>query len=105
LFRQAKKQGYLQIIERNLNIHNQFLETFVGLGIGGIILLVLMLFLPILRLRGKYLELFVYFIIIVSLNLVFESMFNRLAGVFFFTFFYCLLILFMDQQPSSRLEK
>ncbi len=105
LFRQAKKQGYLQIIEKNLNIHNQFLETFVGLGIGGIILLVLMLFWPILKLRGIYLELFVYFIIIVSLNLVFESMFNRLAGVFFFTFFYCLLILFMNQQLSSRLGK
>jgi len=102
---QAKKQGYLQIIEKNFNIHNQFLETFVGLGIGGIILLVLMLFVPILKLRGKYLELFVYFILIISLNLVFESMFNRLAGVFFFTFFYCLLILFMDQQPSSRLKK
>ncbi|MBA7697184.1 hypothetical protein ES703_105844 [subsurface metagenome] len=105
LFRQAKKQGYLQIIEKNYNIHNQFLETFAGLGIGGIILLVLMLFWPILKLRGKYLELFVYFILIISLNLVFESMFNRLAGVFFFTFFYCLLILFINQQPSSRLEK
>ncbi|MBA7539863.1 hypothetical protein ES705_32148 [subsurface metagenome] len=105
LFRQAKKQGYLQIIEKNLNIHNQFLETFIGLGIGGIILLVMMLFWPILKLRGKYLKLFVYFIIIVSLNLVFESMFNRLAGVFFFMFFYCLLTLVMNQQPSSRLEK
>ncbi len=105
LHRRINKKGYSQIVERNYNIHNQFLETFVGLGIGGIILLVMMLFWPILKLRGKYLKLFVYFIIIVSLNLVFESMFNRLAGVFFFTFFYCVLILFINQQPSSRLGK
>ena len=101
LHRKAKKQGYSQIVEKNLNIHNQFLETFVGLGIGGFILLVLMLFGPILRLSGKFLELFIYFIIIVTVNLVFESMFNRLAGVFFFAFFYCLFILFMNHVPKK----
>ncbi|GAG69370.1 unnamed protein product, partial [marine sediment metagenome] len=102
LHNQAKKKGYSQIVEKNLNIHNQFLETFVGLGIGGFILLVLMLFGPILRLSGKFLELFIYFIIIVTVNLVFESMFNRLAGVFFFAFFYCLFVLFMNHVPKKE---
>lgn len=101
LHHQAKKQGYSQIVEKNLNVHNQFLETFVGLGIGGVILLVMILFGPILRLSGKFLELFIYFIIIVTVNLVFESMFNRLAGVFFFAFFYCLFILFMNHVPKK----
>lgn len=102
LHNQAKKKGYLQIVEKNLNIHNQFLETFVGLGIGGVILLILILLGPVKRLKGKYFELFVYYIIIVSVNLVFESMFNRLAGVFFFAFFYCLFILFMNHVPNTK---
>jgi O-antigen ligase len=102
LHRQAKKQGYSQIVEKNLNIHNQFLETFVGLGVGGVILLVTLLFGPVIKLKGKYFELFVYFIIIVAVNLVFESMFNRLAGVFFFAFFYCLFILFMNHVPKKN---
>ena len=102
LFRQAKKKGYLQIVEKNLNVHNQFLETFVGLGIGGVILLIMILLGPVIKLKGKYFELFVYFIIIVSVNLVFESMFNRLAGVFFFAFFYCLFILFMNHVPNTK---
>lgn len=101
LHRQAKKKGYSQIVEKDLNIHNQFLETFVGLGIGGVILLVILLFGPVTKLKGKYFELFVYFIIIVTVNLVFESMFNRLAGVFFFAFFYCLFILFMNHVPKK----
>ena len=102
LHNQAKKKGYLQIVEKNLNIHNQFLETFVGLGIGGVILLIMILLGPVIKLKGKYFELFVYFIIIVSVNLVFESMFNRLAGVFFFAFFYCLFILFMNHVPNTK---
>jgi O-antigen ligase len=101
LHHRTNKKGYSQIVERNYNIHNQFLETFVGLGIGGIILLVLMLFGPILRLSGKFLELFIYFIIIITVNLVFESMFNLIAGVFFFAFFYCLFILFMNRVPKK----
>ncbi len=102
LHNQAKKKGYLQIVEKNLNIHNQFLETFVGLGIGGVILLIMILLGPVIKLKGKYFELFVYFNIIVSVNLVFESMFNRLAGVFFFAFFYCLFILFMNHVPNTK---
>ncbi len=101
LHNQAKKKGYLQIVEKNLNVHNQFLETFVGLGIGGVILLIMLLFGPVIKLKGKYFELFFYFIIIVTVNLVFESMFNRLAGVFFFAFFYCLFLLFMDNAPEN----
>jgi len=102
LHNQAYKKGYSQIVEKNLNVHNQFLETFVGLGIGGFILLILILFGPVIKLKGKYFELFVYFIIIVTVNLVFESMFNRLAGVFFFAFFYCLFILFMNHVPNTK---
>ncbi|MBA7585454.1 hypothetical protein ES708_27436 [subsurface metagenome] len=102
LHNQAKKKGYLQIVEKNLNVHNQFLETFVGLGIGGVILLIMLLFGPVIKLKGKYFELFFYFIIIVTVNLVFESMFNRLAGVFFFAFFYCLFILFMNHVPNTK---
>jgi len=102
LFRQAKKKGCSQIVEKNLNVHNQFLETFVGLGIGGFILLILILFGPVITLKGKYFELFIYFILIVTVNFVFESMFNRLAGVFFFVFFYCLFILFMNYVPNTK---
>ncbi len=76
------------------NSHNEFLETAVRLGIIGEILLLIILFTPFFN-RSNYQKnrLLIGFLIIIILNFLFESMLDRLNGVAFFAFFYCLLIL------------
>ena len=76
------------------NCHNEFLETAVRLGIIGEILLLIILFSPFFN-RSNYQKnrLLIGFLIIIILNFLFESMLDRLNGVAFFAFFYCLLIL------------
>ncbi|MCK4662700.1 MAG: O-antigen ligase family protein [Bacteroidales bacterium] len=86
------------LAEKNdLNCHNQYLETFVRLGVIGFILLLLILILPFIRAikEKNYINLF--FLIIISIHFIFESMLNTLAGVVFFSFFYSLLILLPQQ--------
>ncbi|GAH23167.1 unnamed protein product, partial [marine sediment metagenome] len=85
----------------NLNCHNQFLETFVGQGLIGFLLLILTLFFPLLSNNNRYKQLLVFFIIIVVVNFIFESMLNTIAGVVFFAYFYPLLNLNSLKQSAN----
>lgn len=76
---------------RSLNAHNQFLESWLAVGIAGLIILLLCLILPLTDKTLVYKELYYYFFILISINFLFESMLNRLWGVAFLSIFYCLL--------------
>jgi len=90
LQRNAEIEGYSIVKDRNFNVHNQYLETWMGIGILSFVLLLLLLFIP-LFFRSKH-YLLPYLIIILSTSFLFESMLNRLAGVMFFAFFLSLLV-------------
>ena len=90
LQRNAEIEGYSIVKDRNFNVHNQYLETWMGIGVFGFIVLLLLLFIP-LFFRSKH-YLLPYLIIILSTSFLFESMLNRLAGVMFFAFFISLLV-------------
>ena len=79
--------------EAQLNTHNQYLETFVSTGLVGVIVLLLLLLIAIGQAFVSKDMLLFMFILIVSINFLFESMFERVFGVMFFSFFYCLLII------------
>lgn len=86
-----KERNYKMPLELQINSHNQFLETTVGQGIIGLILLLSMLFVPLfVPLENKFLM--QGFILIISINLLFESMFNTQAGVVFFAFIYSFIV-------------
>ncbi len=86
-----KERGMLSEYENKLNSHNQFLNTFIALGITGFISLVLCLVIPAYySFKEKYF-LFFAFVAIAGLNFLFESMLERQAGVIYFAFFYSLL--------------
>jgi len=88
-----KKSGILYAADAKLNVHNQYLEILVGIGVIGLFVFLLMLFVGFLKsFLHKDMLLFM-FILIVSINFLFESMFERVFGVMFFSFFYCLLII------------
>lgn len=78
--------------EKHLNVHNQFLETFIGQGIIGVLMLIFILVIPLYRGLKNRNYLPIFFVLIVSLNFVFESMLNTISGVVFFAFFYSMLV-------------
>ncbi len=84
------------------NPHNQFLQTFLALGLFGFIaLFAFIIFTPIfLGIKNNYL-LLVLLALMGFVNCFVESMMERQAGVMFFTFFYCLLIMRSFQQSKS----
>lgn len=76
---------------RNLNVHNQFLETFIGIGIFSLSVLLLIFIIPLIYAIKEKNFLLLFFLIIVGFNFLFESMLNTQAGVVFFAFFYSFL--------------
>jgi O-antigen ligase len=84
-----------------LNSHNQFLNTTVSLGILGFLSLIICFWIPFYK-GLKLQELFlINFVTIISINLLFESMFERQSGIIFYVFFNTLLCSKFTQSKSS----
>lgn len=94
------RNNFIEAYNIKMNAHNQFLETTIGLGIIGFIVLVSMLIFPLFSIKKESL-LLQGFILIVSINILVESMFNTQAGVLFIVFVYTLLVF----QLSRNAEK
>ncbi|OQX96208.1 MAG: hypothetical protein B6I20_14715 [Bacteroidetes bacterium 4572_117] len=87
-----KKHNLMQAHNEKLNAHNQYLESFAGLGILGFLCLVYILANGFIIAYKKKNYLLFFLLIIVSSNFLFESMLNRMAGVLFLMFFYSLFV-------------
>jgi O-antigen ligase len=82
-----KKQTIAELGEKKLNAHNQYLQTFIALGIPGILsLLTLLSFIAYHTWINRMLD-GTLLTIIIAFNLLFESMLETQAGVIFITFF------------------
>jgi len=78
--------------EKGFNAHNQFMETTLGLGIIGLVMLAAILSLPFFKKRNFIdFPISTIFLLIIISGFIFESMFNAIAGVSFFGLFYSLL--------------
>lgn len=90
LYRAYEKNGITGALEHKLNAHNQFLQTFIGMGIFGFVLLLFVtLGQMVIAVAIKNFLLFM-FAFLVTLNFLVESMLQTSAGVLFFVFFFCL---------------
>jgi len=87
LLSEYQKKGMNFAYKMNLNAHGQFFQTTIALGIIGLFVLILILFYPfLLSIRhGNYL--YLSFIMLITLNISVESMFENQAGVVFYAFF------------------
>jgi len=56
LQRTAEIEGYSIVKDRNFNVHNQYLETWMGIGIFGFILLLLLLFILVFGHQAEEVE-------------------------------------------------
>ncbi len=92
LTKRYNEKEILPVLKRYLNVHNQFLQTFLSIGIIGFTLLSLTLILPFFKaIKEKDLLLFV-FVILIILNFSVESMLEVQAGVIFYSFFSIFLL-------------
>jgi len=95
-----EKKGLIDSLKLKYNAHNQFLETLIGLGLIGLFSLLLLLVYPLFIMIRKgdndYIKLI--FIGIIIINFLFESMFERVAGVIFFSLFYSLFFCFKETE-------
>lgn len=92
LSKEYTKREMNSAISYKLNAHNQFLETWLGMGVFGLVSLLLMFIIP-LRIGFKRKDwLLVGFIVLCGLSFMFESMLERTVGIVFFTIFYTILI-------------
>ncbi len=84
--------NFITAKEKALNSHNQYLESFTGLGIIGFISLLSILIAGfIFAYKNKHYLMF-YLLLILSINFLFESMLNRMAGVLFMMIFYSMFV-------------
>ena len=86
-------KGYLDAYEHQLNAHNQYLETFVSIGLIGFIMLLLLFILPVYYLKDHFEILSMVFLFLIGFHLLFESMFERFWGIVFFAFFFSLFFI------------
>ena len=88
----------------DMNVHNQFLQSFVAGGILGFLILLFVIIYPlILAIRQKE-HLFILFFIIIIFNFFVESMLQRQMGVVFYSIFSSLIYAYMIS-PFSNVEK
>ncbi|NSW45174.1 MAG: O-antigen ligase family protein [Bacteroidales bacterium] len=88
LINEYDQRGMTGAVEKKLNAHNQFLETLVGQGIVGLLMLLLVFLMPFYRALKTYNLPWLMFIVLTAFNFLFESMLNTQGGVFFFSYFY-----------------
>jgi len=79
------------ILHKKLNSHNQYLQTFIAIGVFGFLALVLLLVLPAVRAIRKGDYIYFIFLLTFGMNMLFESMLETQAGVIYFAFFNVLL--------------
>ncbi|MCK5028097.1 MAG: O-antigen ligase family protein [Bacteroidales bacterium] len=92
LIRNYNTPSLAEAKEKGFNAHNQFIETTLGLGFIGFIVLIAILFLPFFdKANFDNSPVKIILLIIIITGFVFESMLNTLAGVSFFGLFYSLL--------------
>ncbi|MCC6369687.1 MAG: O-antigen ligase family protein [Bacteroidia bacterium] len=89
LYQAYQKNGLTGAYEHKLNAHNQYLQTGVGIGLIGLIILFMLTFWQLIKAIKRRNFIAVIFALLIVLNFFVESMLQTAAGVLFFTFFYC----------------
>ena len=90
LISEYQKLNYKGAIKKQLNSHNQFIQTQLSLGIIGTLLLLSAFVLSLIK-NGRKSIILVFFLSITIFNFLFESVLEAQSGVIFFIFFFSFL--------------
>jgi O-antigen ligase len=90
---QYRKDNNLVSLEREYNSHNQYIDTLVVTGIAGLALLLSFFVVPaVLAFKNRRFDVvFALFLFMIFFNALFESVFERQAGIMFFVLFFTLM--------------
>jgi len=100
LLEEYAARGITTAYSRNLDAHNQYLQTYLSVGITGFLLLVAMLVWPaILALKRKD-YIYFFFVLLFAMNILTESMFENQAGSVFYAFFNALLFWYLPDKKK-----
>lgn len=97
LIKKAQKKNYDIIVKKNLNYHNQFMQTWAAIGLPGFFALLFSIITGIAYSLNKRQYLVTAFFMIIVISFLTESMLERQAGVIFYSFFSAILI-FADNE-------
>jgi len=92
LMKEYENRNMQGAIEKKLNLHNQFLETWLSLGIFGLLLLLTILFIPFLAALKHNNMSWLLFLLLILGNFMTETMLNTQSGVIFILYFYYFFI-------------
>lgn len=92
----------LGIFDLNLNAHNQYLQTALGIGLLGAMFWIFSLSYPFITAWKENFTKYIYFIFLFSMCCLTESMLEMQKGVVFYSFFNSLLIFQVDQLNSKK---
>lgn len=103
LMKKYQDKNILLAMDETLNAHNQYLQTFIALGLIGFLVLLAYFVLPgYMAFKQNHL-LYLLFLSLFAFNLLVESMLERQAGVVFYAFFNAFLFYsaFIESRQSG----
>ncbi len=101
LYRRNLANGYTGVAEMHLNAHNQFLNSYLAIGILGLMSLVLSFLIPFRRIKGEHQFVVRSLVVILFLSLLTESFFETQAGIVPGAFILCLIA---NYRPTSAVN-
>ena len=101
LEKQYEKSDFKTVAKERLNTHNQYLETFAGMGVFGFLALMYILIGGFIHAYKHKHYLLFFLLLILSINFLFESMLVRANGIVFMMFFYSMFV-FMEPKTESQ---
>ena len=94
-----------ELMEKNYNPHNQFLQIFAEIGLVGFLVFIAVLYLVIQQARKQKDALLFFLILSLVINSLFESMLQRQSGIVFFVAFISLFATVLQKQPEADLKR
>lgn len=92
--------------EKNFNTHNEYLNMWLGCGIAGIILFLMIIFLPFKMALNADEKLYVLFLVLFAVSCLTENVLSRQHGVVFYAIFNSVLFFnsSLNTNYSSRIQ-
>lgn len=101
LLKKYREHNIVMAEEREYNSHNQYLQTYVAIGLPGIIVLLSCFAAALWIAYRKKNQLYLIFIVVFAFNILVESMLERQAGVVMYSFFNAFLFLYSFQSENN----
>jgi O-antigen ligase len=100
LMKTYEEKHFSAAFESKLNVHNQFLQTTIALGIiGGLLLVSILGYMLVIGFRNNDFIL-VFLSTVIAVNFLTESMLGREGGLLFFCFWASVLVFYKPASAS-----